>query len=207
MLNRDGITKTMCGAPRQILADVSLQTAFGCIVPQSLGVTVGARKIAKAGTPVHFNLTNMQTPVSAPAGVVTESATATVSGTGVTAAAVVAATFGAQVSGSGTYEFAYDGTNWKLGANNANLTTYGITPTGAAVSGDKITIVYAAAGSSSPMNAVLLHDVDVTNGAANGTALVFGFINLNRVETDVATAIATAQAVPGASHLLTFVRA
>lgn len=40
-------------------------------------------------------------------------------------------------------------------------------------------------------NAVLLHNVDVTdvkaNGAANGTALVWGFVNLNRVEEDVAT--------------------
>ncbi|MDE7431371.1 MAG: hypothetical protein K2N34_05605 [Lachnospiraceae bacterium] len=40
-------------------------------------------------------------------------------------------------------------------------------------------------------NAVLLHNVDVTNvksgGAANGTALVWGFVNLNRVENDVQT--------------------
>lgn len=55
-----------------------------------------------------------------------------------------------------------------------------------------------------PMNAVLLHDVDVTDGDANGTALVFGFINVNRVETDVATAITTAMAISGASPLLSF---
>ena len=55
-----------------------------------------------------------------------------------------------------------------------------------------------------PMNAVLLHDVDVTTGNANGTALVFGFINVNRVESDVATAITAAQAVAGASPLLVF---
>lgn len=40
-------------------------------------------------------------------------------------------------------------------------------------------------------NAVLLHNVlfdDVKDGAAaNGTALVWGFVNLNRVETDVQT--------------------
>lgn len=40
-------------------------------------------------------------------------------------------------------------------------------------------------------NAVLLHNVDVsdvkTGGAANGTALVWGFVNLNRVEEDVQT--------------------
>lgn len=72
--------------------------------------------------------------------------------------------------------------------------------------------VAAASGSGStavpatPMNAVLLHDVDVTAGNANGTALVFGFVNLNRVDSTVATAIATAQAVSGASPLLTFVK-
>lgn len=65
-------------------------------------------------------------------------------------------------------------------------------------------VVAVAAGK--PMNAVLLHDVDVTSGDANGTALMFGFINLNRVETTVATAITAAQAVSGASPLLTFVK-
>lgn len=36
-------------------------------------------------------------------------------------------------------------------------------------------------------NAVLLHNVDVTRGTANGTALVFGFVNLDRLEEDVQT--------------------
>lgn len=70
--------------------------------------------------------------------------------------------------------------------------------------------VVAAAGEGSsatpavPMNAVLLHDVDVTEKNANGTALVFGFVNVNRVESDVATAITAALAIPGASPLLVF---
>lgn len=55
-----------------------------------------------------------------------------------------------------------------------------------------------------PMNAVLLHDVDVTSGAANGTALIFGFVNLNRVDAGVATAIGEFAEI--ASPLLTFVR-
>lgn len=38
-------------------------------------------------------------------------------------------------------------------------------------------------------NAVLLHEVDVTNGNANGTALLVGVVNLNRVDSDVATKI------------------
>jgi hypothetical protein len=31
---------------------------------------------------------------------------------------------------------------------------------------------------------VLLHDVDVTSGNANGTLLIFGFVNTNRLEAD-----------------------
>lgn len=49
------------------------------------------------------------------------------------------------------------------------------------------TAVTAASGSGSSKvaNAVLLHNVDVTDGAANGTALIWGFVNKNRVESDV----------------------
>ena len=44
----------------------------------------------------------------------------------------------------------------------------------------------ATAGTEdSTANAVLLHDVDVTAGDANGTALIFGFVNINRLESDV----------------------
>ena len=61
---------------------------------------------------------------------------------------------------------------------------------------------------SKAMNAVLLHDVDVSDGnAANGTALIFGFVNVNRVDTDVAVLITEAQAIEGASALLTFLKA
>lgn len=34
---------------------------------------------------------------------------------------------------------------------------------------------------------VLLHDVDVTNGNNNGTLLMFGFVNTNRLDSDVKT--------------------
>lgn len=131
MLNRDGITKETYGATRQILADVRNQSAVGCIVDKDMGVTRGSKKIAKAGTPIHIDMMNIQ----------------------------------------------------------------------------KVAKKVAAAGEGTtavPMNAVLLHDVDVTAGNANGTALVFGFVNVNRVESDVATAIATAQSIDGASPLLVF---
>ena len=127
MLNRSGVSKDTLTAPKQILANVQLQSAVGCIVPTALGVAVGAKKIAKAGTPIKIDLKNLQTVA---------------------------------VKGDGT---------------NA-------------------------------MNAVLLHDVDVTSGNANGTALVFGFVNLNRVDTDVATLITTATGNANASKLLTFMQ-
>lgn len=127
MLNRSGISTATYGAPKQILANVELQSSVGCIVPQSLGATVGTKKIAKAGTPIQVNLQNLQTPA---------------------------------VKADGTTAF----------------------------------------------NAVLLHDVDVTTGNANGTALIFGFVNLNRVEADVAAAVTTALGATNRSTLITFMK-
>lgn len=128
MLNRSGVAKATYAATKQILANVEHQVSVGCIVPQTLGVTVGTKKIAKAGTPIKVDLMNLQTPA---------------------------------VKADGT----------------------------------------------TAMNAVLLHDVDVTDGNANGTALIFGFVNVNRVDSDVATAITTAAAATGASTKITFVKA
>ena len=128
MLNYDGIEKTTLTAPKQILANVQLQESVGCIVPQTLGVAVGSKKIAKAGTPINIDFTNLQTAAK-------------------------------------------------------------------------------AAAAESPMNAVLLHDVDVTSGSKNGTALIFGFVNLNRVDSDVATAITTAKGYGTPSPMLTFIKA
>lgn len=62
------------------------------------------------------------------------------------------------------------------------------------------------ADGTTAMNAVVLHDVDVTEGNANGTALIFGFVNVNRVDSDVATAITTAVATAGASKQITFMK-
>ena len=60
----------------------------------------------------------------------------------------------------------------------------------------------ASGATASDMNAVLLHDVDVTDGNANGTALVFGFVNLNRVDTTTA-----AKLKAGTFGLVTFIKA
>lgn len=127
MFNRSGVQKASYASVRQILANVDLQSSVGCIVPQSMGVAVGNKKIAKAGTPIKINLMGLQT-------------------------------------------------------------------------------VAEAADGATAMNAVLLHDVDVTAGNANGTALVFGFVNVNRVESDVAALITTAVGNANASKLLTFMK-
>lgn len=59
------------------------------------------------------------------------------------------------------------------------------------------------AAGATDMNAVLLHDVDVTAGNANGTALIFGFVNVNRVDSDVAAKIA---AVTSNNSKVTFLK-
>ena len=136
MLNKSGISKVTLTSPKQILANVNLQSSVGCIVPTDLGVDKKKKKIAKAGTPINIDLTNMQNAVKKPAS------------------------------------------------------------TGGGSGSDPI-----------PMNAVLLHDVDVTSGNANGTALIFGFVNLNRVEADVSSAITAALKFGTPSALLTFIKA
>ena len=57
------------------------------------------------------------------------------------------------------------------------------------------------------MNAVLLHDVDVTDGNQNGTALIFGFVNVNRLEADVQTLVTAAAGNAAASTRVVFLRA
>lgn len=56
------------------------------------------------------------------------------------------------------------------------------------------------------MNAVLLHDVDVSTANANGTALIFGFVNLNMVDETTQGLITTAVGNTAASKLITFMK-
>ena len=46
-------------------------------------------------------------------------------------------------------------------------------------------------GGASNAVGVLLHDVDVTAGAENGTLLIHGFVDLNKVDTTTAALITT----------------
>lgn len=64
----------------------------------------------------------------------------------------------------------------------------------------------ATAGSSTEASnavGVLLHDVDVTTGDANGTLLLFGFVNTNRV--DVTTKAKLTDTVKAAMPMIKFV--
>lgn len=77
--------------------------------------------------------------------------------------------------------------------NFANLQAPAVAPTEA--SGDN---------SAVPANAVLLHDVDVTKGDANGTALYFGVVNINRLDTDIQAKVTAGVNTIGA---ITFIKA
>jgi len=76
-----------------------------------------------------------------------------------------------------------------------------IVPAGTPLSGDltKRTTAFVKAvdntaqtGSPSngkPATGVLLHDVDVTDGDTNGTLLIWGFVDLNKIDTTTAALI------------------
>lgn len=222
MFNRNGISKTTYGAPRQILANVDIQASVGCRVPQSIGVDLAdGRKIAKAGTPIIVNFGNLQADVAATvgptAGVFTVQITTafaadevlTIAGVNYTCAAAedvngkkfAGADAAAQVTSllkmvkTDKYEVdAVSGATDKLGftqkvadvTDTAGPEVSKTSSTGAIGSVTKVTD--PSAGTTG--NAVLLHDVDVTAGKANGTALYIGVVNTNRLEADVKAKVA-----------------
>lgn len=60
---------------------------------------------------------------------------------------------------------------------------------GTPLSGDlatRGTAFKAAVDTSAPAVGVLLHDVDITDGNANGTLLIWGFVNLDRLDSATA---------------------
>lgn len=202
-----GFVKISAVNTNQILFCTDPQVSVGIIVDDA-SVEAGSdgRKVVKAGTPMYGSLLDRSTAFKITTSSVDPVATATVSGTGVTAAAVVASTFSTAVSGaSGTYEFTYvlADTEWQLDGTGVTLNTYGITPTGSPADGDKITVAFVAGYNTSPVG-VLLHDVDVTAGDENGTLLIFGFVNMDRIEeTATANALLAAQsALDGKVFLL-----
>ena len=234
MLNRDGIKKTVYGAPVQILANVELQESVGCRIPQSLGVDIaGVGKIAKAGTPIVINYGNINADAAAPVGptlgvftlqittafaadesITIEGVTYTCKATedvankrfaGDTAAEQVTSLLKMVVTDKYNVA-AVSGATDKLGftqktvdaADTTGPTVSKTSSTGAIGSVTKVTTPDAGITA----NAVLLHNVDVTAGKANGTALIFGFVNYNRLEDDVkAKVVLGSNTVAGVSFL------
>lgn len=67
-----------------------------------------------------------------------------------------------------------------------------IVKAGTPLSGDltaRGTAFVAAADTTAPAVGVLLHDVDVTDNDANATLLIWGFVNLSRVDSATASKI------------------
>ena len=67
-----------------------------------------------------------------------------------------------------------------------------IVPAGTPLSGSleaRNTAFVKAVDTTNPATGVLLHDVDVTDGEANGTLLIWGFVDLNKVDTATASLI------------------
>ena len=186
-----GFTKVSYGQERQILFNVGSDVNIGVgIVAGNTGVDANTegKKIIKAGTPMHGDLTNRTNAFLVAGQTVDPTATATVEGTGITAATVTASTFKTAVSNvTGTYVFTAAvsaGTTWSMGGSTVTLSDYGIVATGTAADGDKITVVFTAEDAT-PAVGVMLHDVDVTAGNNNGTLLIDGFVDLNKLDDDV----------------------
>lgn len=209
MLNQTGV-KIVSGVTRKtILVDEKNSTAFSVVVANT-GVNAGSngRKIIKAGTPIYGNLTSRNTPFTISGSGTEASATASVSGTGITAATVNATTFGTKVAGIGdryvfTASVAEEVVTWKLDGATVTLTDYGIAVTGDAADGDKIVVIYTPAVSASPVG-IILHDVDVTAGNANSQVVVFGFIDISKLDTDVQSLITSD--VKSALKMIQFVK-
>lgn len=103
------------------------------------------------------------------------SASTSVSGSGITNAAVVLNSFEKQITATGSYVFTYDGTTdmaWKYNSSIVSLANYGITTVGTPADGDKITVNYTA---YSGTGAVLERRDDFTLGT---TILNNTFINV-----------------------------
>lgn len=201
-----GFKKSVAVNTKQILFCTDPQVSVGIIVDDA-DVSAGddGRKIVKAGTPMYGSLLDRATPFTITGSDTDPSATAEVreGSTGITAATVTASTFATAVNNvGGIYEFEYQFSSqgWDLWtpssgatptATNVTLSDYGVVVTGTPDIHDVIDIEFTAATDDKAAG-VLLHDVDVTDGDDNGTLLIFGFVNINRLDADVQTAITTA---------------
>ena len=64
---------------------------------------------------------------------------------------------------------------------------------------------FTAVGQNAPAVGILLHDVDVTDADANGSLLIWGFVNLNRIDATTA-ALLTADVKTALAGKVTFLK-
>lgn len=170
MLNQTGIQKTVGSAPVQILFNVQNQMSVGVkIVKEFEGaVTENGRKIVKAGTPLTGDLTDCATKFTAAA----ENAPVYIP---TADEAVVSGKVYYTRTGSGTSESPYVYTKVASPVTSAIATYFELYQAGSA----------DAVG-------ILLHDVDVTDTDANCSLLIWGFVNLNRIDATTAALLTPA---------------
>ena len=98
-----------------------------------------------------------------------------------------------------------DDANITAGSNGKKIVKAGTPLTGSLDARTTAFTKASSSGSPSASNAVgiLLHDVDVTAGENNGTLLIFGFVNTNRIDATT-KALITAE-VKAALPMIRFV--
>ena len=220
MLNHSGIENLTLGAPAQILANVEMQASIGCVVAQSLGIDqADGKKIAYAGTPISINPAD-RTAAAIAAGTKTPAAWAFAITTAFAADEVLtvdsvnytckatenvgskqfAGTTAAEQATSLLKMLASDTYAFSAGAETAQIIatqkTASSTETAVVVSKTASTGAFSAVEkvasyAEAAGNALLLHDVDVTSGAANGTALIFGIVNWNLINSAIQASVNT----------------
>lgn len=192
-----GFVKTTATNVKQILFCTDPQVSVGIIVDDAgVEADTEGKKIVKAGTPLGGSLTNRDVPFekARAASVEVNESITTVDAGGITIYDLDR--FNEVVNGvSGTYTFQYedaDKTWWEYPNSRFALGKdhCGIAYIDGGEQGDKIGLDFT--GKISPAG-VLLHDVDVTAGDDNGTLLIFGFVDLAKVDESVVPELVAAQ--------------
>lgn len=162
MLNQTSITKQSYGTRKTILVDELNSTAFSVVV-SSVGIKADSdgRKIIKAGTPLSGSLLARNTAFK------------------------VATTTG------GSYSLTSDSSpqEGKTYYTRSASEPYVYTPVESPESGSMSSYYEKSANGTSNAIGVAHHDVDVTSGTANSGVIVFGFIDISKLDSDVAAMI------------------
>lgn len=158
MLNQTGVTKVSGVTRKTILVDELNSTAFSCVVSNA-GVTANSegRKIIKAGTPLVGDLTNRNAPFAI-SGASVESYVKTTDTT---------------ITSSKDYY------------TRSDSKPYTYTKVESPQLSDIGTYYEKVTSTASNVVGLAHHDVDVTKGPSNSGVIVFGFIDVSKLDSDV----------------------